>query len=279
MESLTFRSADGSRWGAGLGADLSAGQVDTNFWAVFLAVNALEDATQTNAGIDFMQLVGGNQLFVHLTDHRVLGPFVIPATVWNPRGSWLPATDYLPLDVLANNGSLYIVNIAHTSASTFSPNATDGLSHDLYTLLLEEPANMLPAGGTIGQRLAKASGSPFATNWVSDRIRLCPQIIGQPDANEVVMQFLVVDHMTLPLGLAGSVAFAATAASAPASFTLEQGNAFIGTITFNPTGNPVPSFPADINCVPGDVITMIAPSVQDASLSNISFSLVGLLTE
>lgn len=276
---LDFRTDDNSKWGTGNGADLLPEQVDNNFWKLYTAIQDVESAQRNGAGIDYMQLVGGNQLYVHLTDHRVLGPFTIPATVWRPRGVWQPLTNYFPLDVTSDNGALYITNVAHTSAATFSPNATDGLSHDLYTLLLTQPQDMLPNGGTIGQRLAKASGSPYATQWETDHIRLAPQIMGQPTDSETVMRYAVTDHMTLPSGLTGSVAYAATPAAASAEFDIEQNGTFIGSITFLPSGGPTVNFATDVAFTPGDIITIVAPSPPDAALADISFTLRANLTE
>jgi hypothetical protein len=279
LANLVFRTDDATRWGAGQGSDLAAVTVDINFWTLWSAIHSLQVSPVAARSIDFITLVGGNQLFIHLTDHSIQGPFVVPTEIWNPRGTWLPAVNYAPLDVVGFDGSLYLVNIQHTSAGTFSSAATDGLGHNLYTLLLEQPADELPTGGTIGQRLIKASGSPFNTTWESDKVRLALYVEGLPNGGETLLQYAAVDHMTFPSGLAGSVAFAGVEATAPATFTINQNGSPIGTITFGNSPHVTVSFSASINIVPGDILTLVAPSVQDATLSNLSFSLVALLTE
>lgn len=275
----TFRTDDGTRWGTGQGSDLAAAVIDLNFWNLFFAIDALENAPSDAVGIDFINLVGGNQLFIHLTDHRVQGPFVVPTTLWTPRGNYLAGSVYYPLDVVSINGALYIVTVQHTAVDPFNPNATDGHGNFLYTLLLEEPQNQIPTGGTVGQRLVKGAGSPFDVEFVSDKIRLAPQIFGQPDPGELVMQYAVVDHMTFPAGLEGSAFFAGVSPSAPATFSITQNGNSIGTVTFAPSPAVTVSFPSDIACIPGDVIDLTAPSPKDASLANISFTFVALLTE
>jgi hypothetical protein len=227
-----------------------------------------------------MVVVGGNQLFVHLQDHRVLGPLILPTANWNPRGTWAPLTSYSAFDVVSNNGALYLVLLGHTSGASFSPFATDGLGHELYALILEEPANMLPVGGTIGQRLAKASGSPYVTQWISDHIRLVSFVAGLPNASELLFQYLVTDNITLPAGLAGSVAYANTPTHSPVQYTLLKNGASIGTINFfGPSPHTVTvSFATSISFVPGDIITLVAPSVPDVSQADISFSIVALLS-
>jgi hypothetical protein len=279
VESLVFRTDDGTRWGTGQGSDLAAVTIDLNFWKLFFAVNALETAPNSAVGIDFITLVGGNQLFIHLTDHTVQGPFVVPTTLWTPRGDFLAGQIYYPLDVISARGALYIVNVQHTAVAPFNPNATDGVSNFLYTLLLAEPQNALPDGGTIGQRLERTADSPFGSAWVSDKIRLAPQIFGKPDAAELVMQYLVVDHMTIPANLEGSAVYSRVNATSVSAFTIDKSGVEIGTITFAPSPLITVDFPSSINFIPGDAITVTAPALQDATLADISFTFVALLTE
>jgi hypothetical protein len=279
VANLVYRTDDITRWGSGQGSDLAAVTIDLNFWTLWQAIQTMQNNPATGRGIDYISQVQGDQLFVHLTDHSVLGPFTVPTSIWNARGNWFPNVTYAPLDVVGENGALYLVNIAHTSATTFNPNATDGLGHNLYTLLLEQPQDELPAGGTVGQRLVKSSGSPYVTKWESDKVRLSLYIEGPPQAGEVVLQYGAVDHMTLPAGLAGSVVYAQIEATAQATFELTQNGNVIGTITFGHSPTITVSFPVAINIVPGDVLQLIAPSPQDVSLANISFTLVALLAE
>jgi hypothetical protein len=281
VASLTFRTSDVTRWGGGLGSDLSAVQVDLNFWTLFAAVDALEATSGAGAGIDFInQPSGGNVFFIHLTDHRVLGPFTIPTAQWNPRGAWAPTTNYAAYDVVSNDGSLYLIVIPHTSGATFSAFATDGLGHNLYNLILTNPADMLPTGGTPGQRLVKSTSSPFETEWLDDHIRLNVFVEGMPQPAETLMQFLVVDHMTLPSGLIGSVIFQGIPSETSVTYTLFQNASAIGTITFNGPSpiDIVVAFAALVHCVPGDVLSLVAPAVPDAAQSNISFTFLATLT-
>lgn len=276
VATLTYRTSDNARWGGGLGSDLSAGQIDLNFWALFSAVQALETHQTAAADIDYMVTVG-NQLYVHLTNHRVLGPLTIPTANWQPKGAWAPFTLYGSFNTVTNNGSLYLVLTPHTSGATFSPLATDGLGQNLYSLLVAQPNNALPDGGTIGQRLAKSSGSPYKTIWQSDFIRLALYVEGKPTPGERVMQYMVVDHMTLPAGLAGSVAYANVVTSSAVSWTLTKNGAAIGSINFSSTGVGV-TFAAAVNFTPGDVIALIAPTTPDANQADISITLLATLT-
>lgn len=281
VASLTYRTNDVTRWGGGQGSDLAAVTIDLNFWTLFSAVQGLQSAASVGAGIDFInQPANGNLFFIHLTDHRVLGPFVIPSSQWNGRGEWAPLTAYAPFDVVSNNGSLYLITIAHTSVSTFSAFATDGLGHSLYVLILSSPANSLPTGGVAGQRLAKASGSPFVSEWVTDFIRMFVFVSGQPNSGETLLQYTVADHMTLFAGLPGTVIHANTPTQSHVSYTLNKNGSAIGSIDFvgpSPFSVSV-TFPANVTFVPGDIITLVAPALPDAAQADISFTIVASLT-
>lgn len=278
VASLTYRTADGTRWGGGLGSDLSATQVDLNFWTLFSAVEALEDHSGVNAGIDYInQPSGGNLFYIHLTNHAVLGPFVIPTSQWNPRGAWAPATLYAAYDLVYQGGSLYLITIPHTSGATFSAFATDGLGHNLYNLVLQQPAAALPAGGNPGQKLVKNSSTDFDTAFVDDRLRMAIFVEGQPLPGETLFLYGVVDNMKLPAGLAGSKFYNLTTATADTTYTLNKNGSPIGTITFNGSAISV-SFAADVTFVFGDLITFIAPATPDTTQAGISFTFTAILT-
>lgn len=279
MESLTFRTEDQFRWGDGLGSDLSAVLIDLNFWKLYSAVAALEDHQDSFAGIDYMVL-NGDQLFVHLTDHRVLGPLTIPSSQWHPRGEWQALIGYAPFDVTSNNGRLYLVNVQHTSAATFSAFATDGFGHDLYTLILEQPATQFPAGGTLHQRLVKSSESPYQTEWLSDRIRLALFVSGQPNPSETVLQYVVADDMTFPSGLVDSVMFQGIPAGGDVSWTLFKDDDAIGSVDFSgPSPEAITvTFPTSIDFIPGNVITLVGPAVPDSMQADVSFTFVANLS-
>lgn len=276
---LTYRTDDLARWGSGQGSDLDADQIDINFYTLWAAIEALEDHAQNVAQIASMHAIG-NQFYVTLTDASVIGPITLPNSQWHFRKEgWLPATIYNVNDVFNRNGATYLVNIDHTSQATFSPTASDGIGHDYYSLMLETPENMLPEDGTVGQRLAKGAGSPFAVEWASDRVRMVAFVAGQPNPNELIFQYGVTDHMTIPAGLAASVVFQDTPSASNVSWTLSKNGDPIGSVDFlaSPVGIDV-TFASDVDCVPGDVIVFRAPVSPDVAQADISFTFVALLT-
>ena len=165
----TYRTSNPPFW-TGVGRPLTFTETDTNWYDKETRLDTLEaEIASHNAGIDYFS-VTGDQFYVHLTDHTTLGPYQLPTIAWHfrtdgsPTGTWLPSTLYNAMDVFQENGSLYQVNLTHTSALTFDPHATDGLGHNLYTLLLTMP-DVLPLGGTTGQALVKNSNSDFDVKW------------------------------------------------------------------------------------------------------------------
>jgi hypothetical protein len=186
---LVFRTDNLGEWGYGKGSNLTAPEVDNNFWYLFSLLTAIQDHNASGADIDyFSESVDGTQFFVHLTDHRVLGPYALPQSQWHFKGVWAAGTPYLINDTFFINGTAYLVLIAHTSAGTFDPNATDGLGHNLYGVLVSSPSNVLPVGGTTGQRLAKSSDTDYITVWADDTLAGLADVgLGSPhDVNDVL---------------------------------------------------------------------------------------------
>lgn len=154
-------------WGAGTGANLTAAQVDGNFYDVSTRVQFLElNPPQPIQIASFSSI--GEHLYIYMSDGSVHGPLTLPTTHWFNRGSWKPNTGYSVDDIFnAPNGSVYLVEFDHLSASTFDPGANDGQGHDFYSLLLSMPANSLPIGGGAGYVLTKQSSNNYDVAWAT----------------------------------------------------------------------------------------------------------------
>lgn len=74
---ITYRTTDFSRWGAGLGANLSAVQVDGNFWALAQAILDLQQNPATGPTIVSVTSTGTGFSFV-MSDGTILGPITLP---------------------------------------------------------------------------------------------------------------------------------------------------------------------------------------------------------
>ena len=149
-------------WGGGQGSDLSAAQIDGNFYTLVLAIAA---KAATGAGVATMTVVSNNQLQTRLTDGTFLPAITLPTATFAFRGQWLPDTVYSANDIITEGGSTYLVLLGHTSEGTFDPGANNGSGSDFYGLLLSNPSEALPTGGSTGEVLTKASGADFDVAW------------------------------------------------------------------------------------------------------------------
>lgn len=118
---LVYRTA--GAWGGGLGSNLSAAQVDENFYTLSQALAAI--VIPDGVGIADIT-VSGSQMTVHLTDASTLGPFQLPVAAFRFLGEWSPGTGYVFLDIfsVADDG-LYLVLRPYEAPTEFDPNASD----------------------------------------------------------------------------------------------------------------------------------------------------------
>jgi hypothetical protein len=269
-------------WGGGQGSNLTAAQVDENFFDLFSAITALQDHSLTSENqIDYFA-TAGNQLYVHMMNHEVFGPYTLPTAQWNFRGPWTALTTYNFMDVFTANGAVYLVifpptGTPYTSASTFSANANDGSGHNYYGLLLAQPEDELPTGGTVGQVLAMATGSPYNTEWSSLTRVFGLFVAGTPLSDELLLQYIIPEEMTFPSGLTGSEAYCGTEPTTDQVFNLYQNGVAIGSITFSPSPSTNFTLTAAVTFNPGDKLTLVAPSSVDPHMANISITLVATL--
>jgi len=164
---IIYRETDpvSGRWtGNSGGIDLSAFQIDQNFYESISRIATLEANETFTVSIDYIT-INGDQLTFHMTDHSLQGPFKIPIATFTDRGTWAPTTVYFVNDTFHENGTLYLVIFAHTSAGTFSAGANDGMGHNYYSAMLSLPGNSLPTGGAVKMMLTKSDGHDFDVTW------------------------------------------------------------------------------------------------------------------
>lgn len=110
---------------------------------------------------------------------------------------------------------------------------------------------------------------------------LPPEPVGSPAAADTVFTYVFAEAVTFPAGLTGSQAYAGSAATAAASFDIEKNGSPIGTIDFAIGSNTatfsfsLASPPAAVSFAAGERITIKAPDPQDATLGNVSITLLG----
>lgn len=274
VDQITFREDDNLRWGPGQGADLSAVQIDINFWVLLTAIQALQAESNDHAGIDHFVIVGQN-LFVHLTNHFVLGPYELPMAQWNFVGEWVPRTAYQVFDVVTHQRAVYLVLLQHVSNSLFSAGAQLGGQNE-YGLLLSAPTPELPQTGTKGAFL-QWQNSPSDVRWFQASRNIAFYLEAAPDPNEYVLQYQFTETITFPVNLGGSQFGTGVRPTGNQEFDLFQDGGPIGTVIFHAVGSPTVTFHHPITFTAGEVLTVIGPTVPDSHMGLIRFSLVGLI--
>lgn len=137
VDSIVYRNTTGDF--TGKGEVLTSLEADYNNFKIKTDVDTLiAQMASVGAGIASITQPTSNTLLITMTDATTFGPFTMPTAVINGRGQWLASTAYAVNDLVYSGTALYVVEVvAHTSASTFDPNATDGLGHNLYNLIFD----------------------------------------------------------------------------------------------------------------------------------------------
>lgn len=97
----------------------------------------------------------------------------------------------------------------------------------------------------------------------------------QPDANEFILELLMVRAVTFVSGLTGSKFAIKTNPTSTMTFTILKNGSSIGTVAFNTSGSPTVTFTTTTAFASGDLFGIQAPSPQDATGAGISFTFIG----
>lgn len=103
---------------------------------------------------------------------------------------------------------------------------------------------------------------------------------GLPAPLAVMMSIIAPDPIVFPSGLTGSLGYLdEETATLQADFDIQKNNISVATMRFEP-GSRTPVFISSsaISLVTGDRLKVIAPAIQDATLSGIVFTLSGIRT-
>jgi hypothetical protein len=99
---------------------------------------------------------------------------------------------------------------------------------------------------------------------------------GKPDASERLLRFAFVRSIDFPANLTGSQVLARVAATAQTDFELNKNGSSIGTVRFAIAGTTATFIGVGAESfVAGDILELVAPASQDATLADISFSFAG----
>ena len=205
----------------------------------------------------------------------------------------LASNDTVDIDCSAGNTTViaadyrenFLLRLTGTPAADFTLTLPDGKRVAAFHNTTAKAATVRTAtlGATVTLRAGELSivGSrgvslvALAASAVGGLYDIGLFIPGPPAASAMVFQFVVPRAISFPVNLAGSLAKASTAATSAAAFTLRRNGSNIGTVDFA-AGAAMATFTLAGGAVfaAGDVLEILAPSPQDATLADISITLL-----
>lgn len=100
---------------------------------------------------------------------------------------------------------------------------------------------------------------------------------GLPAAGAIVYKLVCVRDVDFPLNMVGSMSTAEVAATNLAVFSIQKNGVQFATFDYVATATSATFAGTSTSFAVGDVLTVVAPSPQDATLSDVWFNLVGTL--
>lgn len=126
--------------------------------------------------------------------------------------------------------------------------------------------------GNVYQWSGTSWGGVIAT-LISGLYDIPIQCIGVPLSSEVLYLFAAPRAFTLPAGAPNSIAVAETAATGSPVFTINKNGTQIGSFAFSAGTTAAFTLSATTHFAAGDILTVVAPATQDATLANIAITL------
>lgn len=100
------------------------------------------------------------------------------------------------------------------------------------------------------------------------------RLLGRPASDETFDLGISARPVTFPANLAGSIARASAAATGTAVFSIRKNGVEVGTVTFD--GSSTGAFSSSgFALAAGDLVSIVAPTTQDATLAGLIFTLAG----
>lgn len=242
---ITYRTNDGTRWGAGKGANLTPTEVDRNFWSVHQRLLTIENNPVLPLEIAEITVVG-NQMTITLSDgYTTFGPFTLPTAAFDWVGEWTPSTNYAAYTLFTYNDVLYMTLEALNTGPSF-------VMGPHYQYLMPLPR-------------------------VFDVALFFPQKVGFAiPAGEPIMSYLSVRDWYLLANLPLSRASLRVATTAELVLDIYKNTTSIGTITFAAaTTVGVFSFADTVEFEAGDVLSVMAPAAVDDTAKDLRCTFVG----
>jgi hypothetical protein len=277
---VIYRTA--GAWGAGQGSNLSAAQVDNNFWDNVSRLAIIEAGIAATVNQIASITVVGSQMTFLMEDATTFGPFTLPVATFSWRGAWTVDTTYSELDLFFASGfGTYIVLLDHVSDPyAFDPFAVDIDSNPLYFQLFGDSLNFLQLTdcpdaytGKGGYDL-RVKATEDAVEFVLRDHAITFWFPGTYIASQVIYREVFNERTTLPTNLLGTEG-RYTAPTGSPGFDITINGVSIGTLTFVIGTNDTPSITStETICEVNDYLEIVAPAGSpDATLANIALAI------
>jgi hypothetical protein len=256
------------------------------------ALDALDQATQGHAVVDVStvaSVVVGLDTYLSNFCLRVAGSTGAAVTVTLP-----PSNRYFALDngsdgvitaqIAGGSGSVVLdpgqvktmiaqdLRLVEVTAGT--PVAGTGLQvADGGGVVVASTTRMTFAGS--GVAVASSGSQVTVTVSTAAPFAALLYVDGAPDAAEVVARLALPYAVAFASAFAGSVARTQTMATASAAFSLTKNGSGIGSLSFAASATSGTFGGAGASFAIGDVLGVVAPVAPDATLANVSISLLG----
>lgn len=231
-------------WGSGKGANLTAAEIDGNFYGIDTRLTAVETNPVQPVQIENITS-SGSALTITMDNGDIYGPLVLPTATFVFRGEWAPSTAYAKNDVITNSNTLYYVAVSHTSAATFNAMRTI-------------------TGITVYQMMV-AGGSTTAP-----MVDVINNVSGKPTNGQKIITPFVRQMVYYGEGLA----VAGTAATSNSIVSVKKNTTEIGTLHFNAGATSAEFWDfAETTFYNSDQLVFDFPATADATLANIGINL------
>ncbi len=186
------------------------------------------------------------------------------------------------------------VQLRFTVAGNFvyAPVASSSFNAGVTTIVLDPAYNVLSAGVTVVEIGLIAFDNSIANSvatFLTDLSALQGQvtalkferyrddIVGKPSAS-LVKNYVVTTPISIPANATNSAAASAVTATSVATFILRKNGVNFGTFSFA-AGVKVATFnvPSATSFIAGDILSVVAPSTQDATLADVAHTITGVL--
>lgn len=178
-------------------------------------------------------------------------------------------------------GGYYGGNAIANGTLTLTASTTNYVYADHFTGAVSVNTSGFPSGSI--PLYSIVTGTSTVTSYTDFRaVQLQPQPYDLPmyfpstyAASATIARIIFARTVQFAVNLPGSAASATNGSTGTAVLTLNKNGTAIGTLTFTSSTTGVISFTSAVTFNAGDIFTITAPSVADATFGGVSFTMVG----